>query len=489
MLTFGEYRDAAERAAAGFAERGVSGRRRRVLAAAHVDRVAGPRRRAVPPRRGAEPDPADLPRARGRLRHPAGRRQAAASCPACGAASTTRRWPSAIAAENGGRGGRSSSRPARCPRATRRRSRRPPTPAADEPPVRWLFYTSGTTADPKGARHTDATIMADGTRHGRAPRLRAPTTERARVPVHPHRRHHLAVLGLLTGGGNILIEAFDPQRDARGASAARASRIAGLGHAVPHGLPRRAAGQARTRAVPEPADCPGGGAPKPPQLHYDVKDELGGAGHPVGLRAHRGARSSRCRPRRRRRRGARRSPRARRCRASSSSVVTLDGHGRAASARRARCGPRRRSSCWATSTSRSTPTRSTTTATSAPATSACSTPTATSCITGRLKDIIIRKGENISAKEVEDLLYTHPKVADVAVIGLPDPNDGRAGVRRRGRRRSGDRSRFVEMRDFLKDEGPARPRPSPSSSSSSTPCPATRPARSSSTSSARSTRG
>ena len=45
-------------------------------------------------------------------------------------------------------------------------------------------------------------------------------------------------------------------------------------------------------------------------------------------------------------------------------------------------------------------------------------------ITGRLKDIIIRKGENISAKEVEDLLYGHPKVGDVAVIGLPDPDTG-----------------------------------------------------------------
>ena len=41
-------------------------------------------------------------------------------------------------------------------------------------------------------------------------------------------------------------------------------------------------------------------------------------------------------------------------------------------------------------------------------------------ITGRLKDIIIRKGENISAKEIEDVLFAHPKVADVAVVGLPD---------------------------------------------------------------------
>jgi acyl-CoA synthetase (AMP-forming)/AMP-acid ligase II len=45
-------------------------------------------------------------------------------------------------------------------------------------------------------------------------------------------------------------------------------------------------------------------------------------------------------------------------------------------------------------------------------------------LTGRLKDVIIRKGENISAAEVEHLLYAHPKVGDVAVIGLPDRERG-----------------------------------------------------------------
>jgi acyl-CoA synthetase (AMP-forming)/AMP-acid ligase II len=45
-------------------------------------------------------------------------------------------------------------------------------------------------------------------------------------------------------------------------------------------------------------------------------------------------------------------------------------------------------------------------------------------LTGRLKDVIIRKGENISAKEIEDLLHRHPAVADVAVIGLPDTERG-----------------------------------------------------------------
>ena len=45
-------------------------------------------------------------------------------------------------------------------------------------------------------------------------------------------------------------------------------------------------------------------------------------------------------------------------------------------------------------------------------------------ITGRKKDIIIRKGENISAREIEDLLMAHPAVADVAVVGLPDLERG-----------------------------------------------------------------
>lgn len=45
-------------------------------------------------------------------------------------------------------------------------------------------------------------------------------------------------------------------------------------------------------------------------------------------------------------------------------------------------------------------------------------------VTGRIKDIIIRKGENLSAKAIEDVLCGHPDVADVAVIGLPDAASG-----------------------------------------------------------------
>lgn len=45
-------------------------------------------------------------------------------------------------------------------------------------------------------------------------------------------------------------------------------------------------------------------------------------------------------------------------------------------------------------------------------------------ITGRLKDLIIRNGENIAPKEIEDLLLAHPDIAEIAIVGLPDPMTG-----------------------------------------------------------------
>ena len=45
-------------------------------------------------------------------------------------------------------------------------------------------------------------------------------------------------------------------------------------------------------------------------------------------------------------------------------------------------------------------------------------------VTGRAKDMIIRGGENIYPRELEEFLYTHPKVADVQVVGLPDAKLG-----------------------------------------------------------------
>jgi len=45
-------------------------------------------------------------------------------------------------------------------------------------------------------------------------------------------------------------------------------------------------------------------------------------------------------------------------------------------------------------------------------------------VTGRAKDVIIRNGENIAPKEIEDILIGHPGVADIAIVGLPDARTG-----------------------------------------------------------------
>ena len=45
-------------------------------------------------------------------------------------------------------------------------------------------------------------------------------------------------------------------------------------------------------------------------------------------------------------------------------------------------------------------------------------------IVGRIKDMIIRGGENVYPREIEEFLYTHPQIADVQVIGVPDERYG-----------------------------------------------------------------
>lgn len=72
-------------------------------------------------------------------------------------------------------------------------------------------------------------------------------------------------------------------------------------------------------------------------------------------------------------------------------------------------------------------------------------------ITGRLKEMIIRGGENIYPREIEDLLFTHPKVAEVAVFGIPDDYYGEE-VMAWIQLHAGEKASEEEMRDFCRDK-------------------------------------
>jgi cyclohexanecarboxylate-CoA ligase len=76
-------------------------------------------------------------------------------------------------------------------------------------------------------------------------------------------------------------------------------------------------------------------------------------------------------------------------------------------------------------------------------------------IAGRAKDIIIRGGENIPVVEVEGLLFRHPAIAEVAVVGYPDP---RLGERACAfvRLREGARLTLPEMVAYLEAQRMAR---------------------------------
>ena len=153
----------------------------------------------------------------------------------------------------------------------------PPATTADGP-VRWLLYTSGTTSDPKGARHGDIALDHIAGAMARAARHARPRPLRHRVPVHAHRRHHVALRHAAVRRAC----SCSTRRSTRSARRAT-SRRENVTHAG-SGTPFHMAYLAIQRSQPDVPlfphlkSCPGGGSPKPPEIHYEVKAELGGVG-------------------------------------------------------------------------------------------------------------------------------------------------------------------------------------------------------------------
>lgn len=284
--------------------------------------------------------------------------------------------------------------------------------------VRWLFYTSGTTAEPKGAQHTDASIAAAA--WGMSQRLGLIARDRNAL-VFPFT--HIGGIvwlfaSLQSGCSNILTESFHPE-DTVEVLSREGVTLAGSG-TVFHQAYVRAQRAALHPIFHDVRAFPGGGAPKPPALVDEIRSlfevpilsgwgmteapilsmadlsdadselavsegkpmvgvEVRVVGPDERLVTDGGEGELRVR-----------GPQMMRGYLDGSlDDDAFDGDGFFRTGDLGRIDER-----------------------------------GNVIITGRLKDIIVRKGENVSAKELEDLLSLHDKIGDVAVIGLPDADSG-----------------------------------------------------------------
>ena len=291
---------------------------------------------------------------------------------------------------------------------------------ASELPARWLYHTSGSTGDPKGVWHTDASAMAGayGFVAGYTPG--PDDVYPIAFPIAHIGGIALVTMSLLSGLRLVLLDVFDAERSPLVMAEHGATF---LGSAIPFFQAYLAAQRKHgpERLYPRLRSCIGGGAPNSAELHREVQEVLGGRGvcsswglteFPIAtapslddtdeqLSTTEGRLSPGVEIRIIAADG--RETRAGRTGRAVPVGSTAHAHLRESRAhegrvRRSRLPPHRRPRPGAAD--------------------------GHVRITGRLKDVIIRNAENISATEVEGVLHAHVKVADVAIIGVPDPRTG-----------------------------------------------------------------
>ncbi|MEZ4331704.1 MAG: AMP-binding protein [Myxococcota bacterium] len=292
---------------------------------------------------------------------------------------------------------------------------------AEADPVRWIYYSSGTTAQPKGARHTDRSVMAGASAMLAHIGFEADDVYPIAYPFTHIGAAAMLTCSLVTGMRLLLHAIFDPERTPLAMAEAGATL---LGSAVPffHAYlnAQRRHGTA-SKLYPRLRACISGGAPKPPELHRELARELGGVGIVSAW-------------------GMTEFPLATCASPEDPDEVLADTEGRAGPQVELRlvaldgrpCGPgeegelrvRGPQGCLGYVDAALDAEAFDADGFLRSGDLAVLDANGNVRITGRLKDVIIRNAENLSAAEIEDVLYTHPKVADVAVIGLPDPKTG-----------------------------------------------------------------
>jgi acyl-CoA synthetase (AMP-forming)/AMP-acid ligase II len=299
--------------------------------------------------------------------------------------------------------------------------RLPPAPgveAGGNGPVRWIYYTSGTTADPKGVKHTDASVLAAS--NGQCLVLGVQSDDVLVVPIPMAHIGGLMLLGTLLRSGcrALMVDAFDPVATPAVAARHGATALWAAGPMYRAYLDAQYASEAPL--YPELRVCCNGGSAVPVELHLEVKKALGG----IGISSSWGLTE---------------------CPADTFPLLSATDHQLAATVGPPVPGVELRvvgaDGPCATGEEGELRLRGpqlfsgyVDSSLDVDAfdedgflrTGDLGTVDADGYvrITGRIKDIIIRNAENISAREVEEVLILHPKIADATVLGIPDPRTG-----------------------------------------------------------------
>ncbi|MEU2915390.1 class I adenylate-forming enzyme family protein [Streptomyces massasporeus] len=283
-----------------------------------------------------------------------------------------------------------------------------PPPPSDGTAVRWIYWTSGTTSDPKGVLHTDRSLLAGGSCLAHALRPSADDIGSIAFPYAHIGGPDYTVMLLLYGFPAVLFEQF-ALPEALAAYRAHGVTMAGGSTAFYSMFLAEQRKRPGEPVVPTLRLLAGGGAPKPPELYHAVVREMGvqlthGYGMTEVPMITMGAPDD----------GPEllattegRAPRGMEIR-----IVDGEVRLRGEAVCRGYLDPGQSAEAFDEDGFLRTGDLGRL------------TETGHLVLTGRLKDVIIRKGENISAQEIEDLLHRHPAVGDVAVIGLPDAARG-----------------------------------------------------------------
>ncbi|MCF3134358.1 class I adenylate-forming enzyme family protein [Streptomyces olivochromogenes] len=283
-----------------------------------------------------------------------------------------------------------------------------PDPPAEGTSVRWIYWTSGTTSDPKGVLHTDRSLIAGGSCLAHALHLSSEDVGSMAFPYAHIAGPDYTVMLLLYGFPAVLFEQF-AMPDALEGYRRHGVTVAGGSTAFYSMFLAEQRKRPDRKVIPTLRLLAGGGAPKPPEVYHSVVREMGvqlthGYGMTEVPMITMGSPDD-----------------------SAENLATTEGRPPKGMEIRIVDGEvRLRGEAVCQGYLDPAQTKDAFDAEGFLRTGDLGRLTAGGhlVLTGRLKDVIIRKGENVSAKEIEDLLHRHPDVGDVAVIGLPDAERG-----------------------------------------------------------------